>query len=1460
MFRNKRGLKEESERFAKKYKPRNSNVSFDVSAKFFGSEMFFLSLDNIESFDLQSILMKQIQEKKIEAHTMFLDTKILYPTGLGFPLELSAHGMSANKILFDFKNKDNAWSFKIFPSFDISVSAALSVDFQVFKKGVKVSSDVHSATGFDADLIINKGTIENISSMLESFNSVIGNFTNKIVKRSTDSNMPIENLSLTLGIPRSPLDVLQIKYSTSFTHTEPDKEEKQISLKQKKRNIQDQCFEQLLIFGAKICYRADFSSLDYADFSLTLELEKKITFVGTHITNEKQQSLVLVYDTPESKEQHTTKVTASFGLVPDVFGRLEVELSNINKLLALEIGLKNNNKEVTLYLKHSDDSEVTIYKGGVIKSTNEYYPILEVDANGHKESSIAGYKVSGKVVSTGDVYSLENIDFVTPSDDKLNINGKMEIFKDKLFTDLLLNKKISIKSTFDVSGDPGYKIGFFVDESGGELFVASGEVDVQIKTPKNNLIMTSKLEKEKFDSHLVWINNNVKEIEVLLSGKKTPDIVEGSISLEKSGGKSAGITFKIGKERELRGRAFLNRHFIDIKGTLDGNKISGLVKSSSGMEFSFNGLIGDKWTINEHMIDIQGKIKLQVEDNDTNWRLKTTGNNEKYVTEGAVTRNDVEWLAWNVGLQLPSDKPINGKFNLKVQNFITTSITFIFNPRNGKGETSAAITLKGNDKIKLDVKFLSLLPKFEIESSILIGNERYIAKTENVVESNKFSSKNYVSWNNKDKQIELVINGHKKNDEMQGNFELLIPGKEVTGKFIKKQTKNGRLFDVSLKDGKKYGNMNFKTEKHGKASLKLVLESETFKSQGSIQKNENTYSYDFLSGNFHTSASINSEDVLFKLNDLQINCTRGKGSASLSISNNQFYIRSHITVEPNKITFKQESSFENIKTIIVNFEQTETTKIAYYMVNGQKYGLELLYEGNKTNLLISTPTNNSNISIIARIQENKKSAEWSFEIENFLNFSGKHTGSYDLENLNNMHASANIEINKKTLYLFELTTQGEKLVIDIKGEKGNIAKGSVNYAIKQEAHKSYIEGQGELLVGEKRTNANFKVMRQAFLTTQDGESGVKFSFTGNFDDRTTINFVKVTDKEIHGKFCLCDKKTECANVELESREGKILAIIDLKTFDVPYEFDLKSNINKELMFDARLIDKSNKDVYKVSSTISALSQRVNIKLHLKEFFINGDTKIPENGLYGHFKEQIEFGFDKVEKTTLVWTANLAENALKFDFQFIHPQIKTLSVLSQISANFETYDINGKFILDTFDDKSKEIIATFKLEGINSFQADIFSNGLKINEKITVKNIRNPRRNFVFLIENDEQHLVMIKVEGNIHNLVIKASTLNSDILTVTSNSNPGLWKGTLGILGKEHVYILENNEKYFKSNLEIKGVAEYEAIFSPGNRMAVKFIETNGATYSAIVSLEKGHFLEAKVEGSPEHLNKILVS
>uniref|UniRef100_T1GCS0 Vitellogenin domain-containing protein n=1 Tax=Megaselia scalaris TaxID=36166 RepID=T1GCS0_MEGSC len=1291
---------------------RGGDLLFDVSLKFFGSEMFFLSLDNFEKFNMNNLLFKT--EKKIETHSLFLDNRIIYPTGMGFPLELSAQGMSANKIEFDYNRLDNKWLLKIIPSFDVSISASISVDFSVFKNGLKISSEAHSATGVDAELLIDKNTIDNMSSVMGNINSLYGNLTNKISKRSTNTQSN-EKFILTLNIPRSKLNIFEFKHSIAFIHQEPDKEEKKTLLKpKKKRNSQDQCFEQLLMFGAKLCYRADFSDFEYSDFFLTLSLENKLNLLVPMLM------------------MHTTKLTTSLGLIPNTFARIELELANINKLFALELGLNNNENEKSLYFKQSENSQVTVYKAGLTKSSNEYYPVLEVDINGHKEPSIAGYRVYGKVIISGDIYILQNIKLTSPSTEITTLDGKISVGKEVIQTDLKLNKKTSLKCTLDLSGNPVYKLGLFIDENGAELHFGNGEIGGLIKGGDTNVKLSSKFDKEKIDIHLEWTNKNAKYLEILLSGRKNADISELTISFEKSGGKSAGLTFAISKDVEFKGRAFVNRHSIEIKGKKNGNKINGLLKTSSGMEVSINGVVSEKFSLNEHFVELQA-------------------NNEKYLSDAVITHNSVDVFIWNADIHKPIDKVMNAKGIFKLKDVINTSITFKFNPKNGKGESTIVTSLmEVQDEIKIGAKFLSLMPKLEVETIVNIGSEKkYTLKTENILDKSKFSSKNVVLWNSSDKKVQLDIISNFKNEDIHSEIKLTIPEKQLIGKFDRKKTKSGTSIDFAINDDKNIFSAYGKLEKHQRnAKAKIGMASDFIKFDSNLQKLDNVVSFEFISEQWNSIASVGPNEIKFKLNDLQT-------------------YHNH-TSKQSKVLAKADVEIEN------------------------------------------------------------KKGNWFIEILNFNEFSGKHTGSFDLQNIQNSKASLNLEFNKKMIYQLDIVSKEEKLLIDIKGEKGNIVRGSLNYAINQEPHKSFIEGQGELLVGEKVTQANFKIMQQIFTTSIDGESGVKFSFTGNFEDRTTINFIKFSDHEVHGKFCLCDDKKECANVELESREGKLLAIIDLKTFGVPYEFDLKSKFKQELLFDARLIDKNNKEVYKVSSTISPLSQKLLFKINSKEFWIQANSKLPENDIYGYYEERLEIGFDKEEKTKLIWTADVTEKQLKLSWECINPQMKTLYL-----------------VLDIYSIADREL------------KANIIC--MNMNKMIQIKNVETPAREVGLLVENGNIEILSLKAEGNIKKFSLKSSIFNNDIISISSEIKADNCKFVANVFGKENLIQFSKSEKHLRANWDLKGILLAEASIAPRHQITLKISEKGGIVFGRSVSLEKGKLLETTKEGDIDQLNKILV-
>lgn len=145
------------------------DVDFDFSVKMFGSELYFLSLgDNLptESKDftkefgrlLQNFLKatKDGKKNQYDVHSLFLDAEFSYPTSSGFPLKIQSQGAGAFRLettlKADFKDiqahpKNTKFSLTVAPSYNIELTGIISVDGYEVTTGVKVTSNVHSATG-----------------------------------------------------------------------------------------------------------------------------------------------------------------------------------------------------------------------------------------------------------------------------------------------------------------------------------------------------------------------------------------------------------------------------------------------------------------------------------------------------------------------------------------------------------------------------------------------------------------------------------------------------------------------------------------------------------------------------------------------------------------------------------------------------------------------------------------------------------------------------------------------------------------------------------------------------------------------------------------------------------------------------------------------------------------------------------------------------------------------------------------------------------------------------------------------------------------------------------------------------------------------------------------------------------------------------------------------------------------
>lgn len=179
--RHKRGIAQDSEQFGKEYVgDANRDLDFDLSVKMFGSELYFLSLgDNFpaESKDFTKEFGKWVQnflkaskdgrKNQYDVHSLFFDAEFSYPTSSGFPLKVQSQGAGAfhleASLKADFKDiqanpKNTKFSVNIVPSYNIELTGVVSIDGYEISTGVKVTSNVHSATGSQLSFeLLNQG-------------------------------------------------------------------------------------------------------------------------------------------------------------------------------------------------------------------------------------------------------------------------------------------------------------------------------------------------------------------------------------------------------------------------------------------------------------------------------------------------------------------------------------------------------------------------------------------------------------------------------------------------------------------------------------------------------------------------------------------------------------------------------------------------------------------------------------------------------------------------------------------------------------------------------------------------------------------------------------------------------------------------------------------------------------------------------------------------------------------------------------------------------------------------------------------------------------------------------------------------------------------------------------------------------------------------------------------------------
>lgn len=326
---------------------------------------------------------------------------------------------------------------------------------------------------------------------------------------------------------------------------------------------------------------------------------------------------------------------------------------------------------------------------------------------------------------------------------------------------------------------------------------------------------------------------------------------------------------------------------------------------------------------------------------------------------------------------------------------------------------------------------------------------------------------------------------------------------------------------------------------------------------------------------------------------------------------------------------------------------------------------------------------------------------------------------------------------------------GKRIIVTVTSEKQNIVTGSMSYKKRDEEGKIVIEGNGSLKVGEETKSSSFKYTRQQLTNEKDGEIGVAVILNANFGPSAIVGELKLSDKELHVFNSYCEQTKDCAHFKLQSTlvaapdksnlKHQLMVEVDLKKFNVPAEFGLKTNTEykyPELDHSSNLYLHTTKDkseyTYQLhihpkdSSSILTLPTR-----EVALILVNDFSKNKQSGAY---KLDLSLYLDRKnkpsDKTSLTANAdiNVDKNSLSLsgDAKFSYPkQTKDLSVKGRLYCGNDEKLLDANLDLDIFEKKSQKITITANVQrqpladgySINS-NVDVNSRGqqLKLNEK------------------------------------------------------------------------------------------------------------------------------------------------
>ncbi|XP_055539565.1 apolipophorins [Wyeomyia smithii] len=824
----RRGLKEDVKAFASSVNLHNDvleDFNLDVSVKFFGSELFFLSSGDNMPHTPEEFLDKLLEcfdkflegakkyDRVFEQHALFVDADLVYPTAAGLPLKLSYEGTGVARletslevdlkaIAKDYKNAK--FNLKLVPSASYELSGTLSVDAFTVTTGLQLSGTVHSATGSAVSF-----------ALLDD---------GKAYDLTVDSLFKKQEL---------------ISFSSKLVFVTRERGNQLISLPLKmNQGVKEfkECFDNLYhIIGVTLCASAGQKQIpgkalvpldgEY-QAELYLEVDPKYHFSGKYDDSDKQhQSLLLTFDTPGTDKKRTTSLKLESYFKGDAYVKATVlsPLRNVD----VKIGLNNNDKEAALYAVAHNGPEEYSAKLGFEKAGSsarqEYIPIFTVKSPTGDAQVSKLVQTTGKIiVEKGDGgatnYKLENVEWTSPYAPKTTVNGFVSQNGPSFDTDLAVvvgSSKNNVKGHLDFSPKHlNFDLEKKTDGDANKNFKVNVAVAYTDSSFKNMLVFVAGKDFNnptnhyELNQHAEFVVEDKKLTSLSLSNKlqlpkqmvrldmvtnKNQFKLDGEYGYDKqkvAANVDAKYNEKTAGDYDVTVAASLNKHNFKFvsKRTLDAakSKFQNRLVASTGTKIELNGVASNKFNDQEGELNLEGLFVAVEKADPYKLTLAVHLTPATVLSNAKVLVGKDEFSTYDLKVDRTDNS--NGKFNFVVKDFLDGNGEFKAN--NGEGDGTVLMNfVKQDRKLKLDTKFKVNSPVYDIATDFYYDFDKDNTKkihfdTKNKVTKSSFDSKNKleVFTEKYEFNVQGQQNGQLSDGTMNGKFSLVLPtGRQLSG-------------------------------------------------------------------------------------------------------------------------------------------------------------------------------------------------------------------------------------------------------------------------------------------------------------------------------------------------------------------------------------------------------------------------------------------------------------------------------------------------------------------------------------------------------------------------------------------------------------------------------------------------------------------------------------------------------